>query len=201
MKKTFILSSLIISFLSFKAQYNQGLWRTISEKEIPVTGKRDIVPEKFKTFHVDINSLKNILASAPLDKNVSADNSSIIINLPMPDGAIQSFKVVESPVMEDALQNSFPSIRTYNVRGIDDAYASGKLDLTEFGFHGMIRSSKGDIFIDPYCKWNNDDYISYYTTDFVKPLNEIGTCEGVLGSIFDPADNFAKTAAQTAFCA
>jgi hypothetical protein len=102
--------------------------------------------------------------------------------------------------MEEALQNSFPTIRTYNVRGIDDAYASGKLDLTEFGFHGMIRSSKGDVFIDPYCKWNNDDYISYYTTDFVKPLNERGTCEGVLGSN-EPTDTFEKTAAPTAFCA
>jgi hypothetical protein len=202
MKKTFILSSLVISFLSFKAQYNQGLWKPINEKQINVTGKRDIVPEKFKTFHVNINSLKNILASAPLDKNVKADNSSIIIDLPMPDGAIQSFKVVESPVMEDALQNSFPNIRTYNVRGINDTYASGKLDLTEFGFHGMIRGSKGDVYIDPYCKWNNDDYITYYTSDFVKPLNERGTCEGVLGNSLNSAvDINAKTASPTAICA
>jgi hypothetical protein len=201
MKKTFILSSLIISFLSSKAQYNQELWRTINEKEIQVTGKREIVPEKFKTFHVDLNSLKTILASAPLDKNISADNSSTIINLPMPDGGIQSFKVVESPVMEDALQNSFPNIRTYNVRGIDDAYASGKLDLTEFGFHGMIRTEKGDVYIDPYCKWNNDDYMTYYTSDFVKPLHERGICEGVLGFSEYSSEIHEKTAAPTAICA
>ena len=67
MKKTFILTSLIASFLSFNAQNNKGLWKSIDEKQIPLTGKRDIVPEKFKTFHVDMNSLRNVLASAPLD--------------------------------------------------------------------------------------------------------------------------------------
>lgn len=200
MKKTFILSGLIISFLSFRAQNNQGLWKSINEKEITVTGKRDIVPEKYKTFHLDQNTLKNILASAPLDKNISADHSSVVLSLPMPDGSIQQFKLAESPVMEEALQNSFPNIRTYNVKGIDDIYASGKLDFTEFGFHGMIRSPKGDVYIDPFCKWNTSDYISYYIADFVKPLNERGFCEGVIGSIESNNDN-AKVAAPNAFCA
>jgi len=201
MKKTFILTSLIASFLSFNAQNNKGLWKSIDEKQIPLTGKRDIVPEKFKTFHVDMNSLRNVLASAPLDKYIKTEFSSVTIGLPMPDGSIQQFKIVESPVMEETLQNSYPNIRTYNVRGIDDIYATGKLDLTEFGFHGMIRSPKGDVFIDPYCKWNTDDYITYFTSDFVKPLNERGVCEGVLGANEFNENNHAKMAAPTAICA
>ena len=201
MKKTFILTSLIASFLSFNAQKNQGLWKSVDEKQIPLTGKRDIVPEKFKTFHVDMNSLRNVLASAPLDKYIKTEFSSVTIGLPMPDGSIQQFKVVESPVMEEPLQNSYPNIRTYNVRGIDDIYANGKLDLTEFGFHGMIRTPKGDVYIDPYCKWNIDDYITYFTSDFIKPLNERGVCEGVLGVNEFNENSHAKMAAPTAICA
>ena len=190
-----IIAALICSYLNFNAQ----LWIPSKEHNITVTGKRDIVPEKYKTFHLDINSLKNILASAPLDKNVTADNSSVILNLPMPDGSVEKFKVAESPVMEESLQNSFPNIRTYNVRGIDDLYASGKLDLTEFGFHGMIRSTKGDVYIDPFCKWNTTDYITYYTADFVKPLSERGFCEGVLGNIeIEKFNN--KVASPNALC-
>ena len=199
MKKTIILSSIIFSSLSFIAQSSKMLWKEINENEISISGKRDIIPEKYKTFHLDINNLKNILSSAPLDKNISADNSTIIISLPMPNGTLQNFKVVESPVMEEPLQISFPNIRTYNVRGIDDVYASGKLDLTEFGFHGMIRSPNGDIFIDPFCKWNTLDYISYYTNDFIKPLNERGVCEGVLASLDNNSN--AKTANTAAICA
>lgn len=200
MKKTIILSSLFVSFLSANAQSNQVLWKEVNENQISITGKRDIVPENYKTFHLDVNSLKTLLASAPLDKNIPVEYSSVVIALPMPDGSLQDFKLSESPVMDDALQTSFPDIRTYNVRGIDDKYASGKLDFTEYGFHGMIRSSNGDIFIDPYCKWNVDDYISYYTSDFFKPLSERGICEGVLANS-DSQSGLEKTAAPTAICA
>ena len=201
MNKIIILSSLFVSFLSVNAQSNKALWKEVSENQISVTGKRDIVPEKYKTFHLDVNSLKTLLASAPLDKNTPVEYSSVIISLPMPNGSMQDFKLTESPVMDDALQFSYPNIRTYNIRGIDDKYASGKLDLTEYGFHGMIRSPYGDIFIDPYCKWNTDDYITYYTSDFVKPLNERGVCEGVLGATFNDNSTVSKTAQTNAICA
>lgn len=149
-----------------------------------------------------MNAVKTLMASAPLDKNIPVEYSSVIISLPMPNGTMQDFKLSESPVMDDALQTSFPNIRTYNVRGIDDRYASGKLSLTEYGFHGMVRSSNGDIFIDPYCKWNTDDYISYFTSDFIKPLNERGICEGVIENTdIDQNNNNAKTAQTNAICA
>ena len=201
MKKIVILSSLFASFFSINAQSNKALWKEVSENQISITGKRDIVPEKYKTFHLDVNSLKTLLASAPLDKNTPVEHSSVIISLPMPNGAIQDFKLTESPVMDDALQFSYPNIRTYNIRGIDDKYASGKLDLTEYGFHGMIRSPYGDIFIDPFCKWNIDDYITYYTSDFVKPLNERGICEGVIETAFNDNNSASKTAQTNAICA
>lgn len=197
MKKTITLASIIISCLSINAQSSSKLWKEVSENQITITGERDIVPEKYKTFRLDINSLKALLASAPLDKNIPVEYSSVIIALPMPDGSTQDFKLSESPVMDDALQISFQNIRTYNVRGIDDKYASGKLDLTEYGFHGMIKSPNGDIFIDPFCKWNTADYITYYTADYYKPLNERGVCEGVVAAINtnDPAQKTAQTAA------
>lgn len=181
MKKITTLSCLLFFSASFQAQTNTEIWKSIDEKEIHVTGKRDIVPNAYKTFHVDLNKLKTILLNAPLDNQFSAENSNIIVSLPMPNGEVQKFKVVESPVMEEPLQMSFPGIRTYNVRGIDDIYATGKLDINDFGFHGMIRSPKGDIFIDPYCKWNTEDYISYYTHDFEKPAEHKVPCLGAIG--------------------
>jgi hypothetical protein len=202
MKKTIILSSFVLSFFAFKAQSNQALWKEINENQISVSGKREIVPEKYKTFRLDVNAIKTLMESAPLDKNVPVEYSSVVINLPMPDGSFQNFKLSESPVMDDALQASFPNIRTYNIRGIDDKYASGKLDLTEYGFHGMIRTANGDVYIDPFCRLNTIDYISYYTSDFVKPLHERGICEGVLANELDNGDNTnLRTAQTTAICA
>jgi hypothetical protein len=201
MKNIFTLSSLFICSLSINAQSVSDYWKLVDENKVIVTGKRDIVPEKYKTFHLDVNSIKTLLATAPLDKNIPVEYSSVVINLPMPDGSMQKFKVSESPVMDDALQAGYPGIRTYNVRGIDDKYASGKLDMTEYGFHGMIRSPQGDVFIDPYCKWNVTDYITYYTSDFVKPLNERGVCEGVIGGNINSESNSYRTAQTAAICA
>ncbi len=197
MKKTVTLSTLLFSAIAFQAQVNSTLWKPINEKEIHVTGKRDIVPNIYKTYHLDINQLKNTLASAPLDKNTSAENSNIIVSLPMPNGEVQKFKVAESPVMEESLQMSFPNIRTYNIRGVDDIYAVGKLDLTEFGFHGMVRSPEGDFFIDPFCKWNVEDYISYYTSDFEKPEQFRVPCLGAIDNDNDPStQKTSETAAM-----
>lgn len=181
MKKITTLSCLFFFAASFQAQTNAEVWKSIEEKQIHVTGKRDIVPNAYKTFQVDLSKLKTILLNAPMDNQVSAENSNIIVSLPMPNGEVQKFKVVESPVMEESLQNSFPNIRTYNVRGIDDIYATGKLDFNDFGFHGMIRSPQGDVFIDPYCKWNTEDYITYYTHDFEKPEEHRVPCLGAIG--------------------
>lgn len=150
MKKTIILSVILTSSLALCAQSSQEFWKSISEKDIVVSGKRDIVPNKYKTVYLNIDRLKTMLASAPVDTRVAVKNSSVIVNLPIPDGTMQRFTVVESPVMADELQASYPNIRTYSIHGIDDAYASGKLDVTEFGFHAMIRSPKGDVYTNYY---------------------------------------------------
>lgn len=178
MKKKFTLAILLLGSFVITAQTSKITWKATEEKSIPVTGKREIIPDKYITYHLDVNGIKDILAQAPLDNTTLIKNSTSIITLPMPDGSIQRFQLVESPVMAEPLQASYPNIRTYSVHGIDDKYASGKLDFTEYGFHGMIRSPQGDVFIDPYCRGNIADYISYYVNDFHKPemykLPEIG---------------------------
>ena len=198
MKKIFSLALLLSGTSAIQAQ--SATWSAIDEKAISLSGKREIVPDKYKTYRLDIPALKSILRQAPSDQTTLIKSSPAIVSLPLPDGSIQRFYVVESPVMAPALQASYPDIKTYSVHGIDDPYASGKLDLTLYGFHGMIRSPYGDAYIDPYCRNNVNDYISYYTADFRKPdmfrLPEAGL-------IKDEEDqgSVKRTAASAALCA
>ncbi len=168
------------------AQLNSLNWKAISETKIEQTGKRDIIPNAYKTIELNLAHLKSQLANAPLEKNTPSTLSTIFIDLPLPDGKIQKFRVTESPVMDDELQASHPNIKTYNVKGVDDVYASGKLDVTEYGFHAMVISPNGDFFIDPFCKLNTKDYITYYTRNFEKPsefrIPEIGIEEAINSS-------------------
>jgi hypothetical protein len=162
-------------------QRGKSYWNPIPESEIQVTGERTIIPMKYKTVHLSGIELKNLLFSAPHEDNVSLRNSKVIIDLPLPDGSIQKFRVVEAPVMAPELAAQFPNIKTFNVEGVDDARANGKLDWTDFGFHGMIRRPSGDIFVDPYSRNNTADYITYFTADFKKDPKDMLPEVGVLG--------------------
>ncbi|MES2138285.1 MAG: zinc-dependent metalloprotease family protein [Bacteroidota bacterium] len=168
------------------AQTAKSVWVPVTEKNVDKSGERVIVPQKYKTYHLSTDEFKITLFNAPHEDNVSLKNSSAIVELPMPDGSIKKFRIVESPIMASELSVQFPDIKTFNIMGVDMPGTFGKLDWTVFGFHGMILSATGNIFIDPYCRNNKADYISYYTSDFVKdPSKKIS--EGVLeNGIIDP---------------
>jgi hypothetical protein len=171
-KKLFLMAfSAIMSHLY--AQERQSYWGIIAESEIKVRNERTIIPQKYQTFHVSAETLKNLLFSAPSEDQVNLRNSPVIIDLPLPDGTIQRFKVVQAAIMAPELAAQFPNIKTFNITGVDDPQANGKLDWNDFGFHGMIRKPSGDVFIDPYSRNNTSDYISYYTTDFKKDTRDI----------------------------
>ncbi len=91
----------------------------------------------------------------------------------MPDGTLKKFRVVESPVMAPELCAAYPMIKTFNVMGIDLPGTYGKLDFTMWGFHAMLRGLAGDIYIDPFCRFNNEDYNVYYRNDYQKDQSKI----------------------------
>lgn len=206
-KILFVGSLCLLTFGSFaqKKTINSGAvaqpvskfrqWSEIRESEITIQGEREIVPQKYKVFKLASN-FKDILFSAPHENTVELANSGLIIELPMPDGSFQRFKLVESPCMEKGLADQFPNIKTFNVKGVDEPGTYGKLDWTDFGFHGMLLRPEGNIFIDPYSRNNTVDYISYNVSDFVKDFSQMGrpACEGVIGNTNDnnPSNNAGK---------
>jgi hypothetical protein len=164
-----LLTALLLFTYASKAQNTSNtFWTPVKESEVSLSGKRQIIPQKYLSFSIKSNLLKKVLFSAPHEKTTNIQASTCIIELPLPNGEIQKFKVIESPVMAEELGHAYPDIKTFSVKGIDDPYASGKLDWNNFGLHGMIFSPQGDYFIDPYCPGNMQDYLVYYSSDFIK---------------------------------
>lgn len=168
MKKLLLAS--VASFVFTHGLIAQSLtyWSSTNEAGIEKTGLRQIIPQKYVSFKAKLSTIEGILRTAASDKEVNASNSTVIISLPTPEGNIQKFKVVESPVMAPELAAAYPNIRTYSIKGVDDVYANGKLDFTPFGLHAIVFSVNGDYYIDPYCVGNTADYIAYYKSDFQK---------------------------------
>ena len=70
------------------------------------------------------------------------------IRLPVSNGSIQRFSVVNSPIMEPYIAARYPEFKTYKIRGIDDPLASGRLSFNPSGFRGMVRNAEGVSYID-----------------------------------------------------
>lgn len=70
------------------------------------------------------------------------------IELPLIDGRVEQFQLIEYSMMAPELAAKFPDFKTYKIKGIDDPDASGRLSLTAKGFNAMIVSSKGTLYLD-----------------------------------------------------
>ncbi len=123
-------------------------------------------PEKFLTYQLDVAAMKSYFASVPELRDDQLKNNAPIIILPMPDGTKAKFKIWKSSVMAPELAAKFPQIITLTGQGVDDPYATIKLDFTELGFHAQIKSVvSGDNYIDPYSKTDNSNYVIYKKSD------------------------------------
>src|SRR5687767_445045 len=96
-----------LALCTFSFAQEQKFWTPVTENNIAPKGEREIIPQKYKTFHLDLTEIKNKLLSAPSDADVTINNSNCIIYLPIANGEIQAFKVVYAPIMEEGLANAY----------------------------------------------------------------------------------------------
>jgi cysteine-rich repeat protein len=139
------------------------LWQDIAPDRIVTAGKREAVPNRYRTVEADMPELRNRLAAAPVERGAA---DGVQISLPMPDGTFQEFMLQNSPIMAPELAAKFPDLNTYIGVASGDAATTGRFDLTPAGFHGIIFSTAGTIYIDPYQTGSSREYISYYKKDF-----------------------------------
>ena len=180
MRKYFIFNLIVISILIFSLAgmvYSQNstelLWNDVQEESIIINKNRLIIPDSYRTLRLDFTGVKSLLQNAPKEENVRVQHSSFIISLPMPNGEFQQFKIVESPIMAEELGDKYHEIKTYLGQGINDKTATVRFDYTHKGFHAMILSVNGSVFIDPYSQYETEFYLSYFERDFSPKDNRL----------------------------
>jgi hypothetical protein len=142
-----------------------ALWQDVAETSIAQRGERWIQPLQYRAVSLDYPALAVHLARAPMESATRASQSPITLSLPTPDGGYAEFAIVESPIMEPALSQKYPTLRTYSGQGLADGSANLRLDLTPQGFHAQVLSAHGDYYIDPYQLRDNAHYVSYRRSD------------------------------------
>ncbi|MBX7107544.1 MAG: T9SS type A sorting domain-containing protein [Chitinophagales bacterium] len=166
-RRSVLSTFLILLNLTAFNSYGQSasFWQDVNAGVAFMYGSRYSTPAAYRTLQLDINAMRNHLLSAPMEFSASARSKSLVMSLPMPDGSIDDFEIFESPVMAPALAAKYPEIKTYAGTGISDPRAHIRIDVTDFGFHAMILSPRGDVFIDPVSNESTDYYIAYNKRD------------------------------------
>lgn len=161
--KYFILSVfLLLLIFSGTAQSSDQLWSKTSELERSSFKKleRKSIPNDFRVYQLNLNEFKNKLEKVPTRKNKSI-KSNTVLTFPNENGVLEKYQIFEAPIMEEALQKKYPTIKSYVGKGIDNPNAKVRLSLTSLGLHAMISQKSGNmLYIDPYTL-DKESYIIY----------------------------------------
>jgi len=133
---------------------------------------------RFSAVRVDEGNLDETLRSAPME---SKTGSGTVMSVPMPDGTFERIRIQESPILSPDLQLRFPEIRTFIAQGVDDRSMTGRLDRTPAGFHGMLISQRGTVYISPGESGDTSLYLSYWKEDALGAPFECSAHSGDLG--------------------
>lgn len=145
-----IITCLVI-LLAFGVQA-QNLWTA------PANGQR-LANDRWK----NMETARLGLNYEGLTNALGIDGKTTSLEFPMPDGTFSSFILQEASIMEPALQARFPEIRTY--KGQNEREETIRIDLSPKGFHGIIFSNEGTVYIDPEGL-GATNYVSYFRHDY-----------------------------------
>jgi subtilisin-like proprotein convertase family protein len=145
--------------------------------------------DKFRAVSLDVNSLRAVLGSVPMEQE--AGTQPTIIEIPMPNGEMMPFEVVETRVMAPGLAERYPAIRTYRGWNPDNTREKIRFGYSPKGFYATILSEEGAVYIDRLTEGAAPLYMSYFVKE--NPNHELRqgfTCdadhEGVLPpSVYD----------------
>lgn len=147
--------------------------RPWGDSDEPAARNRVIAPSEYRTVLMDMELLGNFLREVPDESETRAAESQAILELPMPDGSVLSFGIVEASIMDPALQQRYPQIRSYAGQGIEDPSTILRFSFSHRGFNGLILRPAETIYIDPYNFGETDYYISYTKDAFYATTDKV----------------------------
>ncbi len=146
-----------------------GSWLSLGDfSDQTKAGVPWVRPAAYRAFRADLPAIAATLSQAPLRGTPAAQNP-LTIWVPTPDGGFARFAIVESPVMEPALQAKFPDIRSYIGQGIDDPSTNIALDLSPLGIRAQVLAPDGQSWsIDPFTRDRWTEYACYEIRNLVR---------------------------------
>ncbi len=163
-----VLIAAILLSKTLAAQHGLDFWKPADAAPLLANpGKRVApMPSQYHTYQLDFQAIKDALRTAPLEFTADAKQHPLLLELPIGDGRVETFKIWESPIMPEGLASRWPDIRTFAGEGLRDRNLTTRLDFAHDGFHAFIMQAGGsDFYIDPFYFGNKEMYMAYDRRD------------------------------------
>lgn len=159
-----IFSTLIFFLLFLNTNYAQSsssLWSDITEAQLKMSpeAERQIFPKNYRLVALDLEGMKTYLEKAPTYSG-KAEQETLEIEIPLPNGKMESFEIYEKAMMQAEIAARYPFIRTFIGRNPK----TGSIVSIDYGFHGFhasVRTIGKTYYIDPYAQGQTDYYMTY----------------------------------------
>ncbi|MEK7831631.1 MAG: reprolysin-like metallopeptidase [Acidobacteriota bacterium] len=126
-----------------------------------------------KLFRLNVEALKTALSDAPMERLGDLTESSAVLIVPMPNGEPVRFRIQESNIMEPALSERYPEIKSYRGQGIDDPAMTMRADWSPLGFHALVLGAGEAFTVLPSAGGNS----TIYASSNAKELTDKLRCE------------------------
>ncbi|MCB0670103.1 MAG: T9SS type A sorting domain-containing protein [Saprospiraceae bacterium] len=145
-------AQVLIYLISVSFLYGQQ-WASVSPEVVAQQLGKRIMPKNFQLLMVNPDELIRAFDQGHVE-------------LVLPSGKTQTFRVTPASNFAPGLQKRFPAIRNYLVRSGEDERVSGRIDFSGQGMHAVLHHPEGEIYIDPYQRGDQKYYLVYFTRDF-----------------------------------
>lgn len=154
-----IIFILLFTFsLNLGLQAQNSLW-TSSAEVAPASEEN---PSEYLSFELDYANFSASLRRAPMQYTREAKENPVVVNLPLPDGRIEPFAVVESPTMAPALAAKYPFLKSYGGQGLHDKRLVLKFTIAPEGLQAIMKTKDGLSYISPLMEGQSNLYMAYY---------------------------------------
>ncbi|WP_025743800.1 fibronectin type III domain-containing protein [Aquimarina pacifica] len=158
-------------FLFLSNNVQSQIWTPVAQNKMNDKTKeyRNTTPSNYLLFSLNSVELENILKNTPSRKQQKT--STTIIELPLSNGVLKKFEILEASTLEEGLSERFPNIKSYIGHGVDDPSSIARISISKVGLHAMISSGNHEtMYIDPYTK-DKKEYIIYSKSDLPRDAN------------------------------
>ncbi|MEM7196322.1 MAG: choice-of-anchor D domain-containing protein [Pseudomonadota bacterium] len=173
-----------------------------------VISRLTLLPSKYSLTRLNESELRSDLpVFFPQDGAAkSTGTASEFIDVPFPDGSLRTLAVTRYQMMEAGIASQYPEIATFKAQDVQNPHIRGHLSMTPLGFHGLLLTDVGAIYIEPRLDGDERYYVSYYDHDYFPRgkegggicLNDEHTGHPA-GKNFDAASIAAKSVEKVTF--